>query len=245
MNKKAMILLALLAPFALGAQDKLTLRSDVEIIPLAPGVWQHVTYQKMEKWGMVAASGLVVADHGHAALIDTPWTPEQTAVLLDWAERELKAKLEIAIVGHSHVDCIGGLPEVHRRGIRSIGLDRTRELALEAGVEAPKEAFAGSTRVEVGGLELELFHPGAGHTVDNIVTWIPGKKVLFGGCFVKSADARSLGNTDESDLAAWPASLARLKERFPGTQLIVPGHGDPGGWELVENTRRLLAASAK
>jgi metallo-beta-lactamase class B len=189
----------------------------------------------------VPANGLVVVDGGHVALIDTPWTPEQTAVLLDWAEKELRAKGEIAIVGHSHVDCLGGLGEVHRLGMRSIGLDRTRELALKAGVEAPKETFAGSMRLAVGSLELELFYPGAGHTVDNIVTWIPARNVLFGGCFVKSADAGSLGNTAESDLAAWPASLARLKERFADAKIIVPGHGDPGGWELVENTLRLLA----
>ncbi len=229
----------------LGAQDKIVLRDDVEIIPLAPGVWRHVTCQKMEEWGMVPANGLIVVENGHAALIDTPWTPEQTAALLDWTEKELKAKVEIAIVGHSHVDCLGGLSEVHKRGIRSIGLDRTRELARMAGVEAPKETFAVSTRLMVGGLELELFHPGAGHTVDNIVTWIPGKKVLFGGCFVKPADARSLGNTDESDLAAWPASLAGMRARFTEARLIVPGHGDPGGWELVENTLRLLAAGKK
>lgn len=236
-----LILLAL----SLGAQDKVVLREDIEILPLAPGVWQHVTYIEMEKWGLTPANGLIVVDGEHAAMIDTPWTPEQTALLLSWIEKELKAKVEIVIIGHHHVDCLGGLPETHRRGIRSIGLDQARELALAEKIEAPEETFAGSTRLAVGGLELELFHPGAGHTADNIVTWIPAKKVLFGGCFVKSADARSLGNTDESDLAAWPASLARLKERFPEAKIIVPGHGDPGGWELVDNTLRLLAAGAR
>lgn len=239
----ALLCLPLLATGVfLGAQDKVVLRADVEIIPLAPGVWRHVTWKDFGHGRKVPANGLIVVENGHAALVDTPWTPEQTAVLLDWAEKELKARVEIAVVGHSHVDCLGGLPEVHKRGIRSIGLDRTRELALKAGVEAPKETFAGSTQLAVGGLEVELFHPGAGHTADNIVTWIPAKQVQFGGCFVKSADARSLGNTDESDLAAWPASLARLRDRFPGAQKIVPGHGDPGGWELVENTLRLLSA---
>lgn len=238
-------LAALAAGFCLGAQDKAVLRPDVEVLALAPGVWRHVTWKDFGHGRKVPANGLVVVDDGHAALIDTPWTPEQTALLLDWAEKELRAKAEIAIVGHSHVDCLGGLPEVHKRGIRSIGLERTRELALQAGVEAPRETFAGSTRLVVGSLDLELFHPGAGHTVDNIVTWIPSKKVLFGGCFVKAADARSLGNTEESDLAAWPGSLARLRARFPEARVIVPGHGDPGGWELVDNTLRLLSAGKK
>jgi glyoxylase-like metal-dependent hydrolase (beta-lactamase superfamily II) len=47
-----------------------------------------------------------------------------------------------------------------------------------------------------------------------------------------------------STAVSWPASLARLKARFPDARLIVPGHGDPGGWELVDNTLRLLAAAA-
>jgi metallo-beta-lactamase class B len=95
----------------------------------------------------------------------------------------------------------------------------------------------------VGGRELELYYPGPGHAVDNIVTWIGDEKVLFGGCLVKSAGANSLGNTDEADLAAWPATLANVKKRFHEARLIVPGHGDPGGWELVENTLKLLAES--
>lgn len=238
------LLLGMMVPLP-GAQEKIELRHDIEVYPLAPGIWRHVTYRKMEKWGMVPANGLIVQAGDRAVMIDTPWTPEQTAILLDWTEKELKAKAGIAVVGHSHVDCLGGLPEVHKRGIRSIGLDKTRELALKAGVEAPGETFVDSYKLRIGELELELFHPGPGHTVDNIVTWIPAQKVLFGGCFVKTADARSLGNTAESDLAAWPASLARLKERFPEALMIVPGHGDPGGWELVENTLRLLAAGAK
>jgi metallo-beta-lactamase class B len=44
----------------------------------------------------------------------------------------------------------------------------------------------------------------------------------------------------EADLAAWPASLARLKERFPEAKMIVPGHGATYGRELVENTLKFL-----
>jgi hypothetical protein len=28
-------------------------------------------------------------------------------------------------------------------------------------------------------------------------------------------------------------------------RLIVPGHGDPGGWELVENTLKLIERNSK
>jgi len=87
--------------------------------------------------------------------------------------------------------------------------------------------------------------PGPGHTVDNIVTWIAAEKVLFGGCLVKAGTAKTLGFTAEADLAAWPATLARVKNRFPSARLLVPGHGDPGGWELAENTLKLIKENSK
>jgi metallo-beta-lactamase class B len=153
--------------------------------------------------------------------------------------------VDAVIVGHWHADCLGGLPEIHKRGIASIGSEKTRELALAAGVAAPRQTFTDAYRFKVGQRELELFYPGPGHTVDNIVTWITDEKVLFGGCLVRSADAKTLGYTREADLAAWPATLAKVKERFPTARLIVPGHGDPGGWELIANTLKLLKTNGK
>jgi metallo-beta-lactamase class B len=224
----------------MGAQEKIDLRKDVEVYPLAPGIWRHVTYTPMEGWGLVPANGLIVQDKEHAAMIDTPWTPEQTAILLDWVEKNLKAKVEVVVVGHHHVDCLGGLPEIRKRGIRSIGLDMARELALAEKVEAPQETFTNVYELKVGERKLELFYPGPGHTADNIVTWIADQKVLFGGCLVKSAYARTLGYTKEADLTAWPATLANLRSKYPNVKIIVPGHGDPGGWELVDNTLKLI-----
>ncbi len=239
------LLLTVILVLPLAAQEKIEPSKDVEVYTLAPGIWRHVTYKEMEGWGRVPANGLIVQDPMHAIMIDTPWTPEQTAVLLDWVEKNLKAKVEAVIVGHSHVDCLGGLPEIHRRGIKSIGLDKTRELALAAGVEAPRQTFTDEYKLKVGRRKLVLFYPGAGHTVDNIVTWIPDGKVLFGGCLVKAGDAKTLGNTTEADLAAWPATLAKVKSRFPEIRLIVPGHGDPGGPGLIEHTLELLKENAK
>jgi metallo-beta-lactamase class B len=237
-------LLIVMLILPLCAQKKIELGKDVEIYRLAPGIWRHVTYKEMEEWGRVPANGLIVIDQDKAIMVDTPWTPEQTAVLLDWVEKNLKAKVEAVIVSHSHVDCLGGLPEIHKRGITSIGLKKTRELALAAGVEAPKRTFTDEYKINVGKKEVELYYPGPGHTDDNIVTWIADEKVLFGGCLVKAGDATNLGNTAEADLAAWPATLTKVKSRYPQARLVVPGHGDPGGPELIDHTLELLKKTA-
>lgn len=81
--------------------------------------------------------------------------------------------------------------------------------------------------------------------MDNIVSWIADEQVLFGGCLVKAGGAKTLGYIKEADLVAWPATLAKVKERFPAARLIVPGHGDPGGWELIANTLKLIAENSK
>lgn len=229
----------------IGGQDKIEIRKDVEVYPLTPGIWRHVTYKEMQEGSLAPANGLIVRDGGHAVMIDTPWTSEQTAALLDWVEISLKAKVDAVVVCHSHQDCLGGLPEIHRRGITSIGMEKTRALALAAGVEAPRITFAGERRVKAGGRELELFYPGPGHTIDNIVVWIADERVLFGGCLVRAGDARTLGYTAEADLASWPATLNAMKSRYLGARWVVPGHGDPGGWELVDNTLKLIAERSK
>ena len=89
-----------------------------------------------------------------------------------------------------------------------------------------------------------MFYPGAGHSRDNIVAYLPGSKVLFGGCFIKAADARNLGNVRDGDAGAWPGSLKALRERFPNAEIVIPGHGEVGGPELIEHTMNLLKRSA-
>jgi catechol 2,3-dioxygenase-like lactoylglutathione lyase family enzyme len=76
--------------------------------------------------------------------------------------------------------------------------------------------------------------------VDNIVVWVPDQKVLFGGCLIKSAGARTMGYIGEADLDAWPATLATVEARFGDAAWIVPGHGSPGGVETLRHTAALI-----
>lgn len=62
---------------------------------------------------------------------------------------------------------------------------------------------------------------------------------MFGGCLVKSLNARNLGNTEDGDLAAYPITLKKVKETYPEAKIVVPGHGRPGGIELIDYTIKL------
>jgi metallo-beta-lactamase class B len=58
----------------------------------------------------------------------------------------------------------------------------------------------------------------------------------------KEIAARSLGNTADADLAAWPGTLRRVLTAFPGARIVVPGHGRPGGIDVLQHTLELLSA---
>ncbi len=242
-----LVALAAAAPAVLATDapaDTVRLADDVILLPLAPGVWRHVTWANLPGHGLVPANGLVVIDRGEVALVDTPWDDGQTGLILEWAEREQGAGSPQVIVGHAHMDCLGGLAEAHARGARSYAGAATVALARKRGDEVPRQGFADTLTVRVGARRLEVRFAGAGHTADNVVTWLPDARILFGGCLVRSGAARDLGNTAEADLAAWPATIARLQAHYPDARTIVPGHGAPGGSELLRHTLELLAAKA-
>ena len=75
-----------------------------------------------------------------------------------------------------------------------------------------------------------------------MVAWIPDAGVLFGGDAVRS---RSLGYTEEADLQAWPATITALKDAYGDARILVPGHGAPGGPELLDGTLALLEDASR
>lgn len=227
--------------------EPLTIGTDLQVFPMGGGIWRHLSVKDQGgDWGRIPANGLLVVSGKEAVLIDTPWTEEQTRQLFRWAEEELGAKVTGVVPTHSHEDCLGGLAAAHEMGADSFGLEKTAEIARETGATPPHHVFSEAMDLRVGTRVIELRYLGPGHTVDNIVAWVPDAEgsetgVLFGGCLVKSAATRGMGYVGEADLAAWPATLERVAEEFPGAR-IVPGHGGPGGADTLERTRLLLEA---
>lgn len=211
------------------------LDEDLQIFAVVPGVWRHVSTKAMPEYGRVPANGLIVVGTDSAALIDTPWTDDQTGLLFDWAKRELGTTIGHVVATHSHDDCMGGLAEAHRRGATSYASALTAEFAERDGKPVPLRTFADEYRLSLGSVDLELRYFGGGHTRDNIVVWIPQPKVLFGGCLVKRKGG-SAGYTAEADLTAWPDTIRKVIAAFPEATVVVPGHGAPGTGEYLQYT---------
>jgi glyoxylase-like metal-dependent hydrolase (beta-lactamase superfamily II) len=87
---------------------------------------------------------------------------------------------------------------------------------------------------------FEVFYPGPGHTPDNVVVYYPKKKILFGGCIIKTLSANSKGNIGDADLSNWYSSLKNILTKYPDAALVIPGHGESGGKELITHTMDLV-----
>jgi glyoxylase-like metal-dependent hydrolase (beta-lactamase superfamily II) len=213
-----------------------SLGDSVTVRRIGERVWVHVSVK-----GGIPSNGLVVAlDGGGTLLIDTAWDDEQTGRLVDWARTRLGKPVRRAVVTHFHRDRLGGIDTLRALGIPAAGLDRTRELAIAHGDGAPDVLLRADRPVHADHDGFEVFHPGAGHSPDNVVVWLPRERVLFGGCLVKSAAARDLGNTADADVAHWDDAVMAVLARYPRAAIVVPGHGAEGGTGLLTHTRDLV-----
>jgi metallo-beta-lactamase class B len=49
-----------------------------------------------------------------------------------------------------------------------------------------------------------------------------------------------LGNLADAVVDEWEGSVQRVKESFPNAKIVVPGHDEYGGLELLDHTIELV-----
>lgn len=211
----------------LGAEPMQRIAQTVWVSRVAPGLWLHTTAAIITEGGTdyFPANGLILDRSDGSLLIDTGYLPEHAAALLQWSKQTLKHPITQAVATHFHRDRTGGIPALEAAGISTLAHPLTRELARSHGTPVPTAAANFVHDTTQLSEECELFFPGAGHTRDNIVAWLPHHHVLFGGCFLKSVTSADLGNLADAVVPAWADSLRRVRTRYPAAWLTVPGHG--------------------
>ncbi len=216
---------------------------QIEVKKHSNSIYIYESYGAYEG-AKVGANAMIVVGQDSVIVIDTPWGNDQTIQLLDWIDREIKKPVASFVITHFHEDRIGGIDVLKERGIPALSSALTAKLAVENGITKPDILFKTDTTIALAGGKIEVFYPGAGHSPDNVVVYFPSERFLYGGCFLKSSTTTSLGNLGDADLEAWPASLEKMKQRFPKAKTVIPGHGglEPGA---IENTAKLLKASNK
>nr|AIA14389.1 BCII_beta_lactamase [uncultured bacterium] len=215
----------------------------IQVSKLEENFYVHTSYNTYQGQ-LVPSNGMIVNTPKGVILIDTAWGDEQTQQLLAWIKKELRRKVILVIVTHAHSDRMGGIRTITKEKIRIVSTPFIRERAGQInenyGEYRPEPALSSDTTLTFGSLKTRVFYPGKGHAPENVVVWFPAQKILFGGCFIKSVASTNLGNLSDADIPEWKLSLHRTEEKFPKPNIVIPGHGDPGGPELLTRTRELL-----
>ena len=259
--KKLLILLLTFFIFSAGQLPALQLSNELEITEIGQGL-----YLVTHSFPWAANSLLVAMDDRNMLWLDTPYTPEATAEVLDWLYSKYGTDCSVTEINTGfHIDNLGGNAELIRRGIPVYGSTLTCEL-LETRSRATMLKMSGwlqgrrnekyrnvysdfrfycptvtfniseEPHLRIGSEEAVIYYPGPTHTYDNLTVYIPGRKLLFGGCMILSADAEKPGYVEDGNLKEWASSLERLKTRFPDPVTVVPGHGSPGDLSLIAHT---------
>jgi glyoxylase-like metal-dependent hydrolase (beta-lactamase superfamily II) len=112
------------------------------------------------------------------------------------------------------------------------------------GVEflAPGELYDEQATVDLGGVMADLHHFGPAHTLGDQVVFLPKQRVLFTGDLVETRFFPIFPwfPPDDADVdgSRWINVLTRLESLEP--EVVVPGHGEVGGPDLIWEVREYL-----
>ncbi len=90
---------------------------------------------------------------------------------------------------------------------------------------------------------VEVYYPGAGHLVDNIVVWLPESKILFHGYLIRSLGSKNLGYTGDARVDKWSSSIENTLQAYPDVMAVVLGHGKTADIQLLHHTKALTELS--
>ncbi len=111
------------------------------------------------------------------------------------------------------------------------------ELLADVEIVQPDETYNGTRLLDLGNREVELHELGGAHTHGDQIVLLPAEGVLFAGDLVENRFFPIVFG-DVANGPAWIEALDRLEALGP--RVVVPGHGEVGGPELIQTLRAYL-----
>lgn len=207
------------------------------LVPRGPGVWAWIAS------GDNSSNGAVIAGEDAALIVDPGLTPARAEALISAAEDASGKPVRWAVITHWHPD--------HSLGVTCLGEDRPtlvahpmarRRLAEQAARQArgmaqatggaegmdgctvrlPDETVSDTRTIDLGGVQVEVFHPGLAHTEGDLLVWSPQLGALAtGDLFMHEASPQA----GEGSTLNWVEVLNDLVDRSP--RAVVAGHFGP------------------
>ncbi len=196
-------------------------------------------------------AGFVVGSES-VTVVDTTGTEKRARAFHDAVKKTTSNPVQALINTHSHADHTHG-NFMFSPDTAIIGHELCREEVLQGSLErikaafptgdfgdppyvAPNVTFEDRMTAWVDDLKVELIYMGPAHTTNDVVAWLPERKVLFTG------DLAFNGGTPfamAGSIAGWLEAIPRLREL--GAETVVPGHGPVCGPEVFETVASYLA----
>jgi len=185
-------------------------------------------------------TGVIVGDRG-VLIVDAQATPALAEHVLEKVREKTDKPVRLLALTHFHADNALGASafdpgeviasDLTRRMLETRGQDELRlarnrfpalfaELSATAAVGGPTMTIASSMSIDLGGVEVRLMHLGRGHTMGDLVAWVPATGVIFAGDLVQLSAAPYCG---DAHLADWPRALDRVTAFRPSA--LMPGRG--------------------
>ncbi|KMQ67889.1 beta-lactamase [Chryseobacterium sp. FH2] len=236
----ALIVFSLNFQKVLPDKGKVVYKTDnLVIVQLSKNVYQHISFLNTDSFGRVECNGMIAKDGNETIIFDTPTDDKSSEELIAWVKNSLHETINAVVATHFHEDCVGGLKEFDKNNIPSYSNNKTIEFAREKGFNIPAHGFDNELTLNVGNQKVYAKFFGEGHTKDNIVGYYPKENAMFGGCLIKEVDATK-GYLGDANVEAWPVTVEKVKKSYPNVKIIIPGHGEIGGKELLDYTIKLF-----
>jgi metallo-beta-lactamase class B len=212
---------------------------DLIIIQIADHAFLHTSFLQTNEFGNVPCNGMIVRNSHEAIVFDTPTTNKSAEELIQFIKEKLHCKINAIVPTHFHDDCLGGLASFHKCKIPSFGNSSTIELSKANHTVAPQNGFTDSLKLRLGNTYAMVKYFGQGHTKDNVVGYFPKENILFGGCLIKELEA-SKGYLGDANVSEWSNTVEKVKRQYPNVKIVIPGHGQIGGKDLLDYTINLF-----
>jgi len=180
-------------------------------------------------------SGILTSD-SLVLVIDTKM--DEAAKDLYEKVKELAGNKRIIVVNtHIHPDHSGGNKYYKGQTIIAGGNYTKEQWIKEAGAETlPTEWLKDTQDIIMGDDTATLLNLGKNiHTESDVVVYLHRRKMLFGGDVILNRQAPVI--LGKADPDAYLAAFDDLPKRFD-IQKVVPGHGDMGGIEIINNFKQ-------
>jgi metallo-beta-lactamase class B len=215
--------------------------NKLKINHLTGDFYIYTTYN-LYKGDKVPANGMYLVTPKSVVLFDTPWDTTQFQPLLDSIKLKHNKNVELCIATHFHEDKTAGLEYYRQHGIKTYTTAFTDELSKKNNKKRAEYLMTKDTIFNIENYSFETYYPGEGHTADNIIIWFNKEKILYGGCLIKGADAKSLGNLGDANVTEYETTLKKVQKKCPSPNFIIVSHSD---WHNINSLKHSIKLAKK